>query len=194
MYSSGVKSCMYRYRVPVLNSEGNPIMAGEHSKTRLRKMVVGEYPAVSLKEARPKCQEQKNLRSDRGDPIEVKRLTPLENVRQVKQDREAAEQDAFTVDRLANAYVEKYALARKQSWREDQRSFKKYIVPALGADTPLHRVRRKDVVAMLDTIASSAPVQASRVLAVFQDEGSSIAQLDQCGQSRLVSCWDLFGR
>ncbi len=119
VYSSGVKSWMYRYRVPILDSDGNPVMAGEHSKTRLRKMVLGVYPAVSLKEARRLCQEQKNLRSGGGDPIEVKQLTRLENVRRAKRERESAEQDAFTVNRLANAYVEKYALARKQSWRED---------------------------------------------------------------------------
>ncbi len=82
--------------------------------------------------------------------------------------RSSAQLHAFTVERLANGYVGKYALARKQSWREDQRIFKKYIVPALGSDTPLHRVRRKDVVSMLDTVASTAPVQAKRVPAAFR--------------------------
>ncbi len=168
VYPSGVKAWMYRYRVPVLDSDGKPVMAGEHSKTRLRKMVLEGYTAVSLKEARRLCQGQKSLKADRGDPIELERLTRLDNFRQANREREAAEQDAFTVERLANGYVGKYALARKQSWREDQRIFKKYIVPALGSDTPLHRVRRKDVVSMLDTVASTAPVQAKRVPAVFR--------------------------
>ncbi len=52
---------MHRYRVPGLDSDGKPVMAGVDSKTRLRKMVFGGYPAVSLKEARRSCQEQKSL-------------------------------------------------------------------------------------------------------------------------------------
>ncbi len=84
VYPSGVKSWLYRYRVPALDSDGNPVMAGERSKTRLRKMALGVYPAVSLKQARRLCQEQRNLRSDGGDPLEVKQLTRLENARRAK--------------------------------------------------------------------------------------------------------------
>jgi integrase len=83
-------------------------------------------------------------------------------------DGRAASRVAPTVVQLVDEYIEKWAIPRKKSWREDKRLLTHDVIPALGRKKAAE-VTRRDIRLLLDGIIErGAPITANRVLAVVR--------------------------
>ena len=135
----GIKSFVYLYRFEGL----------------ARRMTIGRYPQLSLSNARLRYAAAKAALEDKGvDPGK----TLVEG--------RAASRLAPTVIQLADEYIEKWALPRKRSWKEDRRLLTHDVIPVLGRKKAAS-VTRRDIRLLLDDIVErGAPITANRVLAV----------------------------
>ena len=115
------------------------------TKKRLRK-TIGTFPAWSLADARLKALTLRQMVEAGRDPI----------------DEAADEARRITVAQLADRYfvaIEK----THRGHREVRRSIERDVLPAIGARAA-EDIRRRDIIAILDTIAErGAPVHANRV-------------------------------
>lgn len=68
---------------------------------------------------------------------------------------------------VAAEFIERWAKARNRTWRETERQLAKYVTPKWKGRR-LAEIGRADVVALIDEIANTAPIQANRVLAVVK--------------------------
>jgi integrase len=137
--TSGKRSFVYTYR------EG----------PKVRWMTLGNYPTLSLAEAREKHGKALAARE--------KGLSPAD----AELDAKHEAQKAPTVAQLADYYVEHYAKRQKKSWQEDERQLRKDVLPHLG-HLKARAVRRRDIIDLVECIADrGAPVTANRTLAVI---------------------------
>ena len=119
---------------------------------RRRRMSLGGYPAVSLADARRRAKQVLGEVAGGGDPA------------QVRQDA----RDADTFGDLAQLYLDKHALVKKRSWREDLRVIKSELFPLWKARSA-QEIRRRDVRELVEAIAERpAPIMANRVLALIR--------------------------
>jgi len=137
----GIKSFVYLYRFEGL----------------ARRMTIGRYPKLSLSKARLKYANAKAALDDKGkDPG-----------RGLVEGR-AASRIAPTVIQLVDEYIEKWAMPRKRSWKEDKRLLAYDVIPVLGRKKAAE-VTRRDIRLLLDGIIDrGAPITANRVLAVVR--------------------------
>lgn len=137
----GAKSFVYVYRF-----DGTP-----------RRMTLGRYPKLSLAQARIKYAGAKAALDEKGiDP--GKALV----------DSRVASRSAPTVSQLADEYIEKWAIPRKRSWKEDRRLLDHDVIPSVGRKKA-SAVTRRDIRLLLDDIIErGSPVTANRVLAVVR--------------------------
>jgi len=123
---------------------------------KARMLTLGRYPAVSLAQAHiahAQAREQVERNLDPGARAVAER---------------AELRKAPTVAALADEYVEKWAQARKRSWREDRRILDKDVLPHWGT-RKAHDILRRDVILLLDGIVErGAPIQANRTLAIIR--------------------------
>ena len=141
---SGRKSFFLEYRF------------GEGKERRNRVYTIGQYPKITLTQARSiasQClaQVEKSI-----DPATQKQTTKIAN------------RNALTVGDLVEEYIEKWAKVqkKKKSWKEDERLLRKDIIPAMGRKKAKD-IRRRDIVLLLDEIVDrGAAITANRVLAV----------------------------
>jgi integrase len=69
---------------------------------------------------------------------------------------------------LVDEYIEKWAKARKRSWKEDERILSKDVLPAWG-HRKTREITRRDVIRLLDNIIDrGAGIMAKRTLAVVR--------------------------
>ena len=123
---------------------------------KARRMTLGQYPAMSVAEAHKRHAEAVQALEDGRDPGAA-------HV-EARQDARAA----LTVSQLAEEYLEKWAKARKRSWREDEQMLQREILPAFG-HLKAKDLRRRDVLRLLDGIvARGAPIRANRTLALLR--------------------------
>jgi len=86
-----------------------------------------------------------------NDPLAAKKLKQIESL------------TAF--DRLAEDYVKRVAMKQNRSWKETERIFKRYAIPA-WKNRPVSEITRADVARLLDRIEDkNGLVMADRVLA-----------------------------
>lgn len=124
-------------------------------ENKARMMTLGPYPRVGLAQARLKVAEAKAKLEELIDPGT--------DYLQAK----SAERRAFTVNRLAEEYLEKYARPRKKTAFEDERLLGKDILPFIGRKKA-KLVRRRDLIEILDNIVErGSPVMANRCLALL---------------------------
>ena len=121
---------------------------------RTRRLTLGQYPDLSLAEARAKAAQAAELHKQGIDPGQ-KKLVELVEYR-----------TSPTFEEAVVSYLE-WAEKNKKSWREDERMLRTEFVPHLGR-AKIGDIRRKQVVALLDDKAKTAPVQANRLLAVIR--------------------------
>ena len=121
---------------------------------RTRRLTLGQYPDLSLAEARAKAAQAAELHKQGVDPGQ-KKLVELVEYR-----------TSPTFEEAVVSYLQ-WAEKNKKSWREDERMLRTEFVPHLGR-TKIGDVRRKQVMALLDHKAKTAPVQANRLLAVIR--------------------------
>lgn len=133
--------------------------------TRRRRMTLGTYPEVSLKEARALHARARALLAQGIDPAAA-RAEEKRREEQAYQERLGL----LTVEGLARDYLEHYAKLHKRSWREDQRILEKDVLPRWG-HRPASELTRHDVLALQDAIAGpprSASTSAKLTLAIVQ--------------------------
>ena len=137
----GVKSFVYLYRF-----DGLP-----------RRMTLGRYPKLTLAKARLEYAAAKAK-------LEVEGIDPGQTLVR----KRAATRLAPTVAQLVDEYIEKWAIPRKRSWKEDKRLLEHDVIPPLGRKKAAE-VTRRDIRLLLDAIIErGAPITANRVLAVVR--------------------------
>lgn len=145
--SNGVKTWVFIYKL----------------QGRKRRMTLGNYPGMTLSNARSAFREARNLLEQGKDPIEVKRREREEQL--LRDEARRRELEAPTIARLVDEYLEKWAKPRKRSWKEDQRILEKDIIPAWGK-RKAKDITRRDIITLLDRLVDrGAPIQANRTLA-----------------------------
>jgi len=137
IYPSGRKAWFLAYR----NAAG-----------RFRKIKLGLYPSLNLKNARR---------------LALVRRAEIAEGRDPQEERQEAKAPMQTFADLAALYISDYARPNKRTWKDDQRIIRKDLLPAWGR-VPTNKIRRKDVAARVQTIMKrGAPVQANRTLALI---------------------------
>ena len=149
-------------------------MYSRRGKPRMTSL--GRYPTLSLADARVKAATFAAAVKAGRDPA-----VALIEERQ-------RQHEMPTVAELADEYIKRWARRRKKTWEQDRRMLDRDVLPAWG-DWAADEVRRRDVRALLDGIASRAPIQANRVLALLRKMWNfaveeEILQANPCWQVR----------
>jgi integrase len=143
---SGVKAWSFVYR----------------SNRRQRRLKLGRYPSVGLKDARNKVLKAKAQIADDIDPALVR--------------TEARDMDTF--GGVAASYIERHAQKFKKSWKEDQRILNKDVLPH-WRHLPAKEITRRLVRDVVERISDrGAPIAANRTLAVISRVLSYAVQRD----------------
>jgi len=120
-----------------------------------RLLTIGQYPKKSLASARREAAQAQEKIDSGIDP-------GAEKVKKRSSDRTAP-----TMTSLIHEYLEKWAKPRKSTWREDQRCFKKDVLPFIGKKKAKD-ISRRDIVLILDSVTSrNAPAMANKVLGLL---------------------------
>ncbi len=121
-----------------------------------RRLTLGKYPDLSLAEARAKAAQAVELLKKGVDPGQKKIAALFEY-------RESA-----TFEQAAEIYLAKVKINNgARTFQEYERILRKDFTPVLGR-MKIADVKRKQVVALLDEKAKTAPVQANRLQAVIR--------------------------
>ncbi|MBF0444043.1 MAG: tyrosine-type recombinase/integrase [Magnetococcales bacterium] len=127
-----------------------------------RRMGLGSYPEISVKDAHKERDIIRELLSKGIDPI-----THREELTRQAEAQALKDQQEITVQTLVDLYIEGWAKPRKKSWKRDQAMLYKDIVPAWG-----HRktkdITRRDVRDLITTISKRGPVMARNTLMVIR--------------------------
>jgi len=114
---------------------------------------LGEYPIVSLADARKRYNASKKKIDDGIDPLLEKDAAKAERKR-----------TPFVSD-FVDEFINVYAKEHNRGWKEIERALKSEIVPRWGK-RKLTDIKRRDLILVLDEIKErGAPVMANRVLA-----------------------------
>jgi integrase len=135
---NGSKSWAYTYR--------------RKSDGRKRRVTLGEFPAVSLHQARAKASGHRAAIADGADPASEK----------------TAHKKVETVDQLLDRYLTDYAPAESKWTAEVRRIFKKDVRPAIGGHK-ITTVTKADILAILNAVKDrGAGVTSNRTLAAVR--------------------------
>jgi integrase len=116
----------------------------------LRRMTLGHWPAMTLKDAREEGFEQRRaLECDGVEPLEAKRAS-----------REDAQTNAQSTVLVLWEHYAEIEGRRLRSWNERQRQFEHDIQTPLG-DRPVSSLTRGELRAWLDAKSRTAPVRAN---------------------------------
>lgn len=118
-----------------------------------RRLLLGEYPAVSLAEARKRARRAQSAVDDGRDPAGERAAAKAKRT--------------DTVATLAADYLAKHARKFKRSADEDERILNVEVLPR-WRERSVRELTRRDVRALIERKAGSAPVMANRVLAVVR--------------------------
>ena len=136
--AGGRKVWRYRYRL--------------RGKTHI--MTLGEWPAVSLTDARTTSYQA------RADV--VKGIDPAGKAQQEASQR----RQMPTVAEFVPEYIKRHAKPHKKSWKQDEQILERWLVPHVGR-LRMDEVTRRDIVAILDKVRDTgATRQPGKVLAV----------------------------
>lgn len=114
---------------------------------------LGEYPTVSLADARKRYNASKKKIDDGIDPLLEKDAAKAERKR-----------TPFVAD-FVDEFIRIYAKEHNRGWKEIERALKSEIVPRWGK-RKMTDIKRRDLVLVLDEIKErGAPVMANRVMA-----------------------------
>ncbi len=134
---SGSKSWLYAYRF----------------RGRSRMMTLGQFPRMSLLDARIAHTEARKLLAKDIDP----------GVQKVAENE--IERHSVTVQQLAEDYLNKWAKAHKRTWQEDHRVLHKDVISVIGG-MKAKDVTRREVMQILDAVsARGAKTQINRTRA-----------------------------
>ena len=120
-----------------------------------KKIALGKYPTISLKQARDKANELRRQIANGIDPIEEK--------------QEAFKETIYTVGNLGKEFVEQYCKNKRKSWKEDERILNAYILKSSFHRKLAKDVRRRDIMLFCDDIANNrGKVMANRVFSFIR--------------------------
>jgi len=138
--NTGSKSWFYRYQV---NNKG-------------RKHGLGAYPTISLKSARERAEQCRQLRADGKDPIEYKR--------KIDADKKLEDAKAITFKECALAYIESHKEGWKNRKHEQQwrNTLETYAYPVFG-DISVQKIDVGLVMNAIEPIWKKKTETASRV-------------------------------
>ena len=105
-------------------------------KGRVRRITLGQFPALTVLDARKAALETKTAIVRGEDPAQERA--------EIRAER--------TFGDLADAYLERHAKQRKRSWREDEAVFKNHI-PSGWRNRRLSDISREDVIQLRDAVA-----------------------------------------
>lgn len=150
VYPSGVRSWVYTYVI-----DGRKV-----------RWAFGEYPTLSLRDARERHGSYRDLVKAGIDPKEYEKAQREEEARRLEDEarRRRLEEQSTTTRELVAEYVKKWAKPRKRSWKEDERQLEKDVVPAWG-DLKAKDITRREVRLLIEAKAEVAPIAANRLLA-----------------------------
>jgi len=118
---------------------------------RMRRLTLGTYPILSLSDARGLATTALREALHGIDPATAK-----QNAR-----------TANTFEELATLYLERYAKAEKRSWRQDEGTLNRDLLPKWRG-RKAHEIKRSDVIQLLDEIVDrNAPITANRTRALI---------------------------
>jgi integrase len=132
---SGAKSWSFTYR----------------ANGKQRRLSLGAYPGVSLKLARERAQDARGAVQRGEDPVEDKKA-------------EKRDKAVNNFKSCVTNYVAQYAKPKLRTWKETERILTKLAVPVWG-DRAVRDLRRRDVVELLEAVATKTPVQSNRLRA-----------------------------
>lgn len=108
-------------------------------RKRKRVIRIGEFPSVSVEEARQRANDLKNMISRGEDPL-------LEKERQ---------KEALTFHEFVDQHYLPHARQNKKSWEHDERMLRNEMVPTFGK-LPLSAITKRDCQRYLDAVVSRA--------------------------------------
>lgn len=119
-----------------------------------RRLVLGEYPALSLAKARDAAEDARTRIRTGSDPVGERQAA-----RQVPTD---------TVGALAKDYVAKHVRVKHRGWAEEERILDVDVLPSWKSRS-VREITRRDVRALVAPVVErGAPIMANRVLAVVR--------------------------
>ncbi|WP_334130209.1 tyrosine-type recombinase/integrase [Sneathiella sp.] len=119
---------------------------------RKRRVTIGSYPSMSLKDARGQARELIEKVSLGEDPAGDRRRAGRPQ----------------TMGDLADEYLERHAKIKKKSWRQDEGQLERDVLPE-WRNRDLTTIKRSDVIWLLDRIeARGSPISANRMLALLR--------------------------
>lgn len=114
-----------------------------------RRFKIGAYPAMPLSEARAKVSAIHAGLQEGVDPAGKRK----------------ADREAMTFGDIADLYIERYAMVRKKSWKQDKWLLGKEL--EVWSKRPAHLITKRDVIDLLHEIHDRpAPVLSNRTLAL----------------------------
>jgi integrase len=122
---------------------------GSNNPTR---RALGEYPTLSLADARDKARQWRELIRKGIDPKVDEERTRLAEIRK----------NAVTFGAVAEDFLRRHVKGRRQE-RETARLVRKHLIERWG-DRPIANISRHDVVALVEEIGERAPYLAHNVL------------------------------
>lgn len=136
VFPSGRKVFVLRYRTTV---------------GRERMQSIGDFPTLTVQEARARAVRIRADVLDGGDPLDE------------KQNRRRG----ATVAQLAEAYLERYAKVHKITWEKDQRQLRAHVLPAWGR-RKVDSIQYVDVDELHRRIGRNTPIEANRTIALVR--------------------------
>lgn len=116
-----------------------------------RLYTIGPYPAWSVAQARTEANRLRQLIGTGADPLAS------------RQHKRVAE----TMEELGDTYIKEHAKPKKRTWRTDERRIAKYVTPAMKGRR-IEDITRRDVSALVNKVAKTAPIEANRLLALVR--------------------------
>ncbi len=119
-----------------------------------RQMNLGDYPDISLSNARGRAGDARQVLKEGKDPQEVGFEWHRNPEREKREAAKKAEEDRKnpTVRKLAEEYLEKHAKVQKResSWTEDERLLNKDVLPVWGG-RKANEIRKRDCTLLLES-------------------------------------------
>ena len=116
---------------------------------RYRKVKLGDFPEITVEQARTLATRQAGKIAEGQNPAEAKREARA----------------AMTMGDLFNYYMKHHAKPHKRTWQKDQRLYDMHLKKWAGRR--LDQIKRGDVVTLHTRLGKTRPVQANRVLALL---------------------------
>lgn len=144
---NGTKTWLYRFRTP-------------RPEYRLKQMKLGDYPAMSLAEARIEHIKQRAIRNKEGDPVKLAQ----EVKRQAQEIRLIESMASYKVNHLIQHYLDEHIASRRveKGRLETARMLNADVVDYIG-DMKVIDVKRRHVHELVQRIAARAPRIATMV-------------------------------